>query len=197
MLELTPQQLNSYLRAGLACSATPWEETPGLLRRAFGWHLHLVQRGFEHIPCFLALDLAMALTRGPSARMRSEREYARWPEEERGVRLRYERELLYRVSTHQGLRPLFEVESAVSDAMLLHALCLICGGLEAAWPRLISSTRSQRPSRARTPSPSHPMSAPGLRLTSALTWGRARGSSRSSRRCSTPSRPPRRGARAS
>lgn len=143
MLELTPQQLNSYLRAGLACSATPWEETPGLLRRAFGWHLHLVQRGFEHIPCFLALDLAMALTRGPSARMRSEREYARWPEEERGVRLRYERELLYRVSTHQGLRPLFEVESAVSDAMLLHALCLICGGLEAAWPRLIRHRHAQ------------------------------------------------------
>jgi len=135
---LTFEQLRDHLAVDLSYAATPWEEDPALLSRAAQWHTALVSEGVSWLPLSLVLDLSAALWRGPAGRWRSEEEYASWPEEERATRLRYETELLHAVARHRPLRELFELSAAVTDALTLHALRLICRRLAPRYPRDLS-----------------------------------------------------------
>jgi hypothetical protein len=97
MIVVEERHLADYLLGGLNYSGTRWDRDPAVPQRALDRHRSMAGRGFFHVPYFLTLDLEVAVERGFQTAFASDAGLARWPEERRAIRLRYEREFLARL----------------------------------------------------------------------------------------------------
>lgn len=125
---LTFDQVNQTIIVHLQHTAHAWEDIPSILSLAQEWCIHLYGRGYDPVPLCLMIDLGILLSQGDQVSLRSQLDYESWMESERGLRLRYEAELVLRLSSLPQVNELIELGrlGALPQPQVLRALELIC-----------------------------------------------------------------------
>ncbi|MEQ8820668.1 MAG: hypothetical protein RLY93_10510 [Sumerlaeia bacterium] len=137
MKPLSHKRLPQYVLGSLYWSATRWRDVEGkFLERALMAYRAAVGQGHFHLPFFMIVDLAMVLERGFQTPFASDRQFTQWPEAERGLRLRYEREVPGRLLQAPGVSETIEAltHSPFRTEQLARLLLIVLQPLAPCWP---------------------------------------------------------------
>jgi hypothetical protein len=129
--DLTRDELAAALTAWsqLCAHAEPLAET---LPASLGWLRARWEAGDDHLPLHLVHDLGHLLLRGRDFRFASTRALARWPDDERALRLAYEDRVVGRWALDRSVTEAHVVIAGLApslrDAAVAHAIGLALAG---------------------------------------------------------------------
>lgn len=120
--------VTDYVVGSLKWSGVELDLRPAAVDRLLGAFTFLAGHGLFHLPFFVVADLFTLLDRGLDAVFTSDGRAGSWSEEDRALRLRYEREVLLRVLQHRAVSELFEALKTSPDREAqLHRLLYLIG----------------------------------------------------------------------
>lgn len=138
-VQIPKEHLRDYLLGSLCwCGlARPQDPDGAVSRRVLAAYEQVVGHGHFHIPFFLVFDLVLLVEQGYDAPFASDTGLTDWNDEQRGLMLRYEREILARVLQAPGMSELSEMlrMSPDRDSQTVRLLVLLMATLGEHLPR--------------------------------------------------------------